>query len=145
MRDETAWHKLAWNFGVAPLLWVTTPEYVRLYNAYQPPEEYEQRAPLLKEFPLGQALDQSLAEINATCSRRHIAMGSFWQSPLASRIDRQHRIDNVLLRELINLLGHFNVLDHQGRLFPFRFDAIPVELITGDRRSFRSGKSEKTA
>jgi len=233
-RDETAWHKLAWNFGVAPLLWITTPEYVRLYNAYQPPEEYEPRSPLLKEFPLGHALNQALAEINATCSRRHIAMGSFWQSPLASRIDRQNRIDNVLLRELINLLGelvrqglraslaqklvgrciffqylvhrgyvgeqelahhfgapdlhqiltnldgtyslfrwirqtfngdlfpiedeateraqlghdarllqplsdffgHFNVLDHQGRLFPFRFDAIPVELISSIYEKF---------
>jgi hypothetical protein len=233
-REETAWHKLAWNFGVAPLLWITTPAYVRLYNAYQPPEEYEKRSPLLKEFPFGHALNQALDEINATCSRRHIAMGSFWQSPLASRIDRQNRIDNVLLGELINLLselvrqglraslaqklvgrciffqylvhrgyvgeqelaqhfgapdlhqiltnldwtyslfrwirqtfngdlfpiedeateraqldhdarllqplsdffGHFNVLDHQGRLFPFRFDAIPVELISSIYEKF---------
>ncbi|MGA2589976.1 MAG: N-6 DNA methylase [Bryobacteraceae bacterium] len=232
--DETKCHKLAWNFGVAPLLWITTPEYVRLYNAYQPPEEYEQRSPLLREFQLGQGLEQALAEINATCSRRHIAMGSFWQSALASPIDRRKRVDNVLLGELMNLLGtlvrqdlraslaqklvgrciffqylvhrgyvreqelaqhfgapsldriltdmdatyslfrwirrtfngdlfpiedeateraqlrhdarllgplsdffgHFNVSDRQGRLFPFRFDAIPVELISSIYEKF---------
>ena len=28
--EELEWHRIAWNFGVAPLLWVTTPEYIRL-------------------------------------------------------------------------------------------------------------------
>ena len=231
---EIEWHRIAWNFGVAPLLWVTTPQYVRLYNAYQPPEEYGKLPPLLTEFPLGEALGQALHHLESVCGRHHVAMGSFWKSPLARRIDRRSRIDNVLLGELGNLLGalverglrpslaqklvgrciffqyllhrgyltenelterfgapalhviltdidnsyrlfrwirttfngdlfpiedevsereqlaqsaenlepladffgHFNIKDRQGRLFPFRFDAIPVELISSIYEKF---------
>ncbi len=79
---EHEWHGLAWNIGVAPLLWVTTPQYVRLYNAYQPPMEYEHSSPLLKEFKLTGALDRALAEVEAVCGRRHVAMGAFWRSGL---------------------------------------------------------------
>ena len=232
--QEAEWHRVAWNFGVAPLLWVTTPDYIRLYNAYQPPKEYGKLPPLLKEFPLGDALDQAFKEIEVVCGRRNIAMGSFWRSELAQKIDRQSRVDNVLLRELGHLLaalvgkglrpslaqklvgrciffqyllhrsylteielsehfgapnlpsiladldsaysvfrwirttfngdlfpiedetsereqlahsterlqplsdffGHFNIKDGQGRLFPFRFDAIPVELISSIYEKF---------
>jgi hypothetical protein len=231
---ESEWHRTAWNFGVAPLLWVTTPQYVRLYNAYHPPADFEGGSPLLKEFPISEVLDRALAEIDAACGRRHVAMGSFWHSELARPIDRQKRIDNILLRELGHLLrelvrqgirtslaqklvgrciffqylihrgyvtggelaehfgaaelsqilgdldgtyslfrwikttfngdlfpleiedvereqlghsadrlkpladffGHFNVSDRQGRLFPFRFDAIPVELISSIYEKF---------
>ena len=233
-RKEAEWHRIAWNFGVAPLLWVTTPEYVRLYNAYQPPQEYGRVSPLLIEFPMGDALNQALKHISSVCGRRNIAMGSFWNSTLARKIDRQSRVDYVLLRELGLLLaalvrkglrpalaqklvgrcvffqyllhrgylteselvkhfvapnlhsiladlestyrvfrwirttfngdlfpiedeacereqlahsaerlqplsdffGHFSVEDGQGRLFPFRFDAIPVELISSIYESF---------
>lgn len=232
--DEAEWHRLAWNFGVAPLLWVTTPQYVRLYNAYQPPEEYGKQPPLLGEFPLNGALERALAHVEAVCGRRHVAMGSFWRSNLARKIDRRTRVDSVLLEELGELLrelvtqglrpslaqklvgrcvffqylvhrgylaveelrerfggpalhqilhdldstydlfrwirttfngdlfpledeasereqlgssarrlqpladffGHFSVKDHQGRLFPFRFDAIPVELISSIYEKF---------
>jgi hypothetical protein len=232
--SEREWHRIAWNFGVAPLLWVTTPQYVRLYNAYQPPEEYGKRAPLLAEFRTGEALAPALRHVEAVCGRRHVAMGSFWKSKLARSIDRRTRIDNVLLGELGDLLvalvkrglkpslaqklvgrcvffqylvhrgylreaelearfgasalheilsdldrtyalfrwirttfngdlfpiedeasertqlgesaaklepladffGHFNIVDRQGRLFPFRFDAIPVELISSIYEKF---------
>ena len=232
--QETEWHRVAWNFGVAPLLWVTTPDCIRLYNAYQPPEEYGNLPPLLDEFPLGDALNQAFCSINAVCGRRNIAMGSFWTSELARKIDRQSRVDNVLLHELGHLLaalvakglrpplaqklvgrciffqyllhrgymtetelsehfgaptlhliladlnsayrvfrwirttfngdlfpiedeasereqlahspdrlqpladffGHFSIKDGQGRLFPFRFDAIPVELISSIYEKF---------
>jgi hypothetical protein len=232
--SETEWHRLAWNFGIAPLLWVTTPQYVRLYNAYQPPAEYSKNSPLLIEFPISGVLDSALTEIKAACGRRHVAMGSFWRSALARRIDRRTRIDTVLLTELGHLLselvrlrvraslaqklvgrciffqylvhrgyvgeeemaarfgapalhevltdldgtyelfrwikktfngdlfpiedessereqlgqdvhllapladffGHFSVSDGQGRLFPFRFDAIPVELISSIYEKF---------
>ena len=232
--EELEWHRIAWNFGVAPLLWVTTPEYIRLYNAYQPPEEYGHRSPLLEEIPHGHALGRTYKTAEQICSRRQIAMGSFWKSAIARTIDRQSRVDNVLLRELGHLLsalseqglrpslaqklvgrciffqylihrgyltqeelakhfgarnlhqiltnidhtykvfgwikstfngdlfpiedeaserqqllhsherlqplsdffGHFNVTDGQGRLFPFRFDAIPVELISSIYEKF---------
>ncbi|NTJ45288.1 SAM-dependent DNA methyltransferase [Agrobacterium larrymoorei] len=232
--SETEWHRLAWNFGVAPLLWVTTPQYVRIYNAYQPPEAFGHESPLLGEFTLSNGLDQALTQLRQVCGRRHVAMGGFWRSEFARRIDRRTRIDNVLLRELTALLrnlvsrgirpalaqklvgrciffqylvhrgyvtegelearfgrgelhsilgdldstyglfrwiratfngdlfpieneaaerdqlghsaawleplsdffGHFNVSDKQGRLFPFRFDAIPVELISSIYEKF---------
>lgn len=231
---EVEWHRLAWNFGVAPLLWVTTPQYVRIYNAYQPPESYGRCSPLLGEFSLTADLDLALGEIAKVCGRRHVAMGGFWRSEFARTIDRRTRVDNILLRELTALLkalmangvrpslaqklvgrciffqylvhrgyvteselesrfggtelrviltdldqtyrlfqwirttfngdlfpiedeasereqlqgevdrlaplsdffGYFNVSDRQGRLFPFRFDAIPVELISSIYEKF---------
>lgn len=231
---EAEWHRLAWNAGAAPLLWVTTPQYVRLYNAYQPPKEYDRRPALLREFPLGSALQDALRDVKSVCGRRHVAMGSFWRSDLARPIDRRSRIDNVLLFELEHLLtklvgeglrpsfaqklvgrciffqylvhrgyigdaelrdrfgapdlsgiltnlewtyglfrwlrrtfngdlfpiedeateraqlrqdpallgpltdffGRFNVSDRQGRFFPFRFDAIPVELVSSIYEKF---------
>lgn len=231
---ETEWHRLAWNFGIAPLLWVTTPQYVRLYNAYQPPATYRMESPLLQEMPLSDGIDRVLQTVREVCGRRHIVTGGFWRSKLARRIDRQNRVDNVLLYELTHLLrklvtmgiraslaqklvgrciffqylvhrqyvtgkelkerfgapelhqilqsldgtyelfrwirhtfngdlfpledeeaereqlgqtahrlqplvdffGHFNVSDQQGRLFPFRFEAIPVELISSIYEKF---------
>jgi len=232
--EEAEWHRLAWNAGAAPLLWVTTPQYVRLYNAYRPPKEYDRRPALLREFPFGSAMQDALRDIANVCGRRHVAMGSFWRSELARPIDRRSRIDNVLLFELEHLLkklvgqglrpalaqklvgrciffqylvhrgyiadaelknrfgapdlsgiltnlagtynlfrwirctfngdlfpiedeaseraqlrqdpallaplsdffGRFNVSDSQGRFFPFRFDAIPVELISSIYEKF---------
>jgi hypothetical protein len=231
---ELDWHRLAWNFGVAPLLWVTTPQYVRIYNAYQPPKSYGQQSPLLGEFLLADGIDAVLHKLAGVCGRRHVAMGGFWRSEFARPIDRRSRIDNVLLRELTALLknldgrgvppslaqklvgrciffqylvhrgyvtvaelqdrfggdalhtiltdldrtyrlfrwirdtfngdlfpiedeaaereqlgddpiklgplsdffGHFNVSDSQGRLFPFRFEAVPVELISSIYEKF---------
>ncbi|UCI10261.1 class I SAM-dependent DNA methyltransferase [Mesorhizobium sp. B1-1-8] len=231
---ETEWHRLAWNFGVAPLLWVTTPQYVRIYNAYQPPEAFGHKTPLLGEFPLSVDIETALSQVGAVCGRRHVAMGGFWRSEFARPVDRRSRIDNILLHELTALLrdlvrrgvrsalaqklvgrciffqylvhrgyvldtelearfggsrlhsilqnldntyalfrwirttfngdlfpiedeaaereqlghsatlltplsdffGHFNISDKQGRLFPFRFDAIPVELISSIYEKF---------
>ena len=241
--QEAEWHRVAWNFGVAPLLWVTTPSYIKLYNAYQPPEEYGKLSPVLKEFPLGDALENAFEQVEVICGRRKIAMGSFWKSELARKIDRQSRVDNVLLIELGHLLtalmdgglrpslaqklvgrciffqyllhrgyltsdelserfgaptldliladldstysvfgwirttfngdlfpiedeasereqlahstellqplsdffGYFNVEDGQGRLFPFRFDAIPVELISSIYEKFAHMSGTKDA
>jgi len=42
----------------------------------------------------------------------------------------------ALLAPLSDFFGHFNVSDRQGRLFPFRFDAIPVELISSIYEKF---------
>ena len=232
--EEEAWHRVAWNYGVAPLLWVTTPEYIKIYNAYQPPEEYGKKTPLLRVFPYGTNLARTYSEIARICGRRHVAMGSFWSSEFARPINRESRVDNVLLRELEALLtelvaqgispslaqklvgrciffqylihrgylpedelarnfgapnlhtllisidniyrvfrwirlkfngdlfpiedeesereqlchsserlqplsdffGNFNISDRQGRLFPFRFDAIPVELISSIYEKF---------
>ena len=231
---EYHWHRLAWNLGAAPVLWVTTPEYIRLYNAFQPPPEYAKSRPLLREVPIRHSFDTALSNLGSICGRRQVAMGSFWKSQLASKIDRQHRVDNVLLRELQALLrvllqnglppnlaqkligrciffqylvhrghltkeaveskfgsgdlhsiltdidatyevfrwirdtfngdlfpiedetverreigdpvnnlrplsdffGHFDIKDRQGRLFPFRFDAIPAELISSIYEQF---------
>lgn len=231
--EETTWHQIAWNSAVAPLLWVSTPRYVRLYNAYQPPAEYSGKSPLIAEFPFNADFSQALEAIKAICGRQHIAMGSFWRSDLARTIDRRNRVDNVLLDELGALLrklnslglkpalaqklvgrciffqylvhrgylredeleekfgapslhqilfsmdhtysvfrwiretfngdlfpiedepseraqigeagrlvplsdffGYFNIRDSQGRLFPFRFDIIPVELISSIYEKF---------
>lgn len=231
--EESDWHRVAWNAGVAPLLWISTPRYVRLYNAFQPPSDYDGASPLLAEFPLWDGAAVALAEVRQACGRQTLALGGFWKSSLARKIDRRQRVDSVLLDELGALLarltaaglksalsqklvgrciffqylvhrgylaeddlkdrfgagslhdiladldqtyglfrwirktfngdlfpiedepseraqianaqklapladffGHFSLRDRQGRLFPFRFDVIPVELISSIYEKF---------
>jgi hypothetical protein len=95
------WHRLSWNFGVAPLLWVATKSRVLLLNSY--------------EAPHGRLPDVTLVEINlngpgvgvekvtAVCGRLAFDTGAFWRSQYARRVDRKHRVDAVLLRELAAL------------------------------------------
>ena len=65
--EEARWHRLAWNAGAAPLLWITTPQYVRLYDAYRPPREYDDQPSLLVEFPLYSSVEGALRTIIDVC------------------------------------------------------------------------------
>lgn len=94
------WHEAAWNIGVAPLLWIITPTEIRLYDCYASPVQVgDQR----KTKPIGQfdlASDESLNALDAMCGRLATETGAFWSSSLGKCIDRRHRVDRELLKEI---------------------------------------------
>ncbi|RWC53044.1 N-6 DNA methylase [Mesorhizobium sp.] len=91
------WQRLSWNFGLAPILWVSTPDRVLLINSYQPPSG-RLRDVLLAEFAHPRPGAPDL--LATACGRMTFDTGSFWASEHARRIDRHGRVDSVLLREL---------------------------------------------
>jgi N-6 DNA methylase len=109
-QDLDSWHEAAWNFGLAPLLWVVTPSDVRLYNCYAAPEKSAPRGRLtsLERYP--HDLPEALQELNATCGRFATETGAFWSSAIGSKIDRNTRVDRQLLEEIRALENKLSVL-----------------------------------
>jgi len=101
------WHEVAWNIGVAPLLWVITPTDIRLYDCYASPNKESQQQIAtrpLEIFPL--EAEDRLRALNAMCGRFATETGAFWASTIGQKIDRQHRVDR-------ELLGEINALEEQ--------------------------------
>jgi len=92
-------HKLSWNHGLAPMLWVVTPTSVRLYNCYSKPtqEGNPDKHNLIKIF---EDTESSLKQLNEHASRLQIESGEFWQWQNAKQIDRKKRVDRVLVEDL---------------------------------------------
>ncbi len=96
-RELARLHKLSWNHGLAPMLWVVTPTNVRLYNCYSEPTESNPESNLIELFENTEA---SLKQLNAHASRLQLESGEFWQWQNAKKIDRKKRVDRVLVEDL---------------------------------------------
>ncbi|MGI0493491.1 HsdM family class I SAM-dependent methyltransferase [Alkalinema pantanalense CENA528] len=90
-------HKLSWNHGLAPMLWVVTPTSVRLYNCYSEPTQNNPESNLIALFENTEA---SLKQLNEHASRLQLESGEFWQWQNAKQIDRKKRVDRVLVEDL---------------------------------------------
>jgi N-6 DNA Methylase len=96
-RELARLHKLSWNHGLAPILWVVTPTNVRLYNCYSKPTEDNPESNLIALFENTEA---SLKQLNEHASRLQLESGKFWQWQNARQIDRKKRVDRVLVEDL---------------------------------------------
>ncbi|MFN9399636.1 MAG: class I SAM-dependent DNA methyltransferase, partial [Dolichospermum sp.] len=99
-RELAKLHKLSWNHGLAPMLWVITPDEVLLYNSYSQPKEQDEIDPnrnLIEKF---KTTESDLERMNKYASRLQIESGEFWQREKARKIDRQQRVDSVLVKDL---------------------------------------------
>jgi hypothetical protein len=96
-RELARLHKLSWNHGLAPMLWVVTPTSVRLYNCYSEPTENNPESNLIELFENTEA---SLKRLNEYASRLQIESGEFWKWQNARQIDRKKRVDHVLVGDL---------------------------------------------
>ena len=103
--ELTGWHTAAWNFGLAPLLWIVSPTRIWLFDAYSPPPRQgtADQSAILREFDLTSNGAEQLRILNELCGRLAADTGSFWRSDLAPRIDRSKRVDRTLLKELAAL------------------------------------------
>ena len=90
-------HRLCWNHGLAPMLWVVTPTSVRLYNCYSAPTEDNPNSNLIKIFKHTEA---GLKQLNEHASRLQLESGEFWKWQNAKQIDRKKRVDRVLVEDL---------------------------------------------
>jgi len=96
-RELARLHKLSWNHGLAPMLWVVTPTNVRLYNCYSEPTQDNPERNLIALFENTEA---SLKQLNEHASRLQLESGEFWQWQNAKQIDRKKRVDQVLVEDL---------------------------------------------
>jgi hypothetical protein len=96
-RELARLHKLCWNHGLAPMLWVVTPTNVRLYNCYSEPTEDNPDRNLIRLF---ENTEESLKQLNEHASRLQIESGEFWKWQNAKQIDRKKRVDRVLVEDL---------------------------------------------
>jgi hypothetical protein len=94
-------HKLSWNHGLAPMLWVVTPTQVRLYNCYAKPTQDD---PDSKEnsilIDLFENTEASLKQLREHANRLQFETGEFWKWQNARQIDRKKRVDRVLVEDL---------------------------------------------
>jgi type I restriction-modification system DNA methylase subunit len=99
-RELAKLHKLSWNHGLAPMLWVITASEVLLYNCYSQPTEQDENdisRHLIERF---QTTEHDLNQMNQFASRMQIESGKFWQWEKAKQIDRKQRVDSVLVKDL---------------------------------------------
>ncbi|MDJ0648336.1 MAG: N-6 DNA methylase [Xenococcaceae cyanobacterium MO_188.B19] len=95
-------HKLAWNHGLAPMLWVITPTKVLLYNCYSQPTEKDKDNPNKHLVELFKITEAGLKELKDKASRIEFESGEFWKWEKAKNINRKQRVDSVLVKDLTN-------------------------------------------
>ncbi len=93
-------HKLAWNQGLAPMLWVVTPARVILFNCYSKPRPEDENDPSRHLIDIFEKTQEGLRHLNEFAGRRQIQLGNFWKSDKAKQIDRRERVDAALLEDL---------------------------------------------
>ncbi|WLT33350.1 class I SAM-dependent DNA methyltransferase [Geothrix sp. PMB-07] len=101
IEEITRWHEIAWNIGLAPLLWIITPTEIRLHNCFATPSSTDgdgHASSAVDRFLLKEESD--LQRLNAACGRIATETGAFWSSEIGKKIDRQYRVDQELLGEI---------------------------------------------
>lgn len=90
------WHRDAWNCGVAPLLWIVSPQKIELYNTFQRPDSRDDASS--HRLDVFQLLDQELARLDSYAGRLSMVSGHFWAHE--TRVRREGRVDLQLLQDL---------------------------------------------
>jgi type I restriction-modification system DNA methylase subunit len=95
-------HKLVWNMGRAPLLFVILPEVVLIYNAYEPPKmsdgQLDGQAGFIEDLKL---FVEAEAEIEKLMKyrRSELVTGSYWQKH-SENFKKEKRVYRTLLKNL---------------------------------------------
>jgi len=99
-QDLVDLHKLAWNNGFAPLLWVITPTTVQLYNCFSKPSLEDQTDSKKHLIELFATFDQGLQQLKENAHRLQFESGAFWQWLKDKKISLAQRVDKVLVKDL---------------------------------------------
>ncbi len=94
-------HKIAWNQGLAPMLWVVTPSKVLLYNCYSKPSPDDSENNTRHIIEVFEKTENELRRLNEFAGLRQIKSGEFWKHEKAKQIDRRQRVDATLLQDLL--------------------------------------------
>lgn len=97
-------HRLAWNSGDAPLLFVVLPDQLLVYNNYDPPSPrrpdgtYDNEAGLFRRISLVSDLEEQRIEL-LKYHRTQIETGEFWRRH-SDRFNLNSRVDTTLMENL---------------------------------------------
>lgn len=92
--------KLAWNHGLAPMLWIVTPAQILIYNCYSKPSPSDVENPKRHLLRLFRQTEAGLKQLKDFASRFEFVSGNFWQRREARKINRGERVDSALLVDL---------------------------------------------
>jgi type I restriction-modification system DNA methylase subunit len=99
-RELAKLHKLSWNHGLAPMLWIITPDEVLLYSSYSQPTKEDENNPNQHLIDRFETTESDLNRMNKFASRLQIESGEFWKWEKAQKINREQRVDKVLVEDL---------------------------------------------
>lgn len=122
-------HKLAWNHGLAPMLWVITPTKVLLYNCYSQPTQEDENNPDKHLVDLFKTTEAGLRELKDKASRQEFESGEFWKWEKAKDINRKQRVDSVLVKDLTDTevqTGIYAAFSSQDIVYTESYSGISV-------------------
>ena len=97
--EVVGWRQEIWNQGFAPLLWVVSPERIKLYNCFGTPKKTrDAETHLLDSF---RRVEKELNDLDAFAGRLAMETGQFWQR--AKKVNRSSSVDRRLLSDLAAL------------------------------------------
>jgi len=108
-------HRLAWNLGEAPLLFIVTPEHLLVYNNYEIPkyDETDNETILIDKISLVTDLENERQLMQY--HRTNLESGRYWRDN-NSRFKIENRVDSVLIKNL----------EIMRECFLEKIDSIPI-------------------
>lgn len=92
-------HTKIWNEGRSPILAITTPTEVRLYNTYDNPVKSSEE--LIKlQLDVFSDLEQDLLRLRQCLSQETIDTGKIWSEPIGQKLKTKNKVDKLLLQGL---------------------------------------------
>jgi hypothetical protein len=95
-------HKLVWNMGQAPLLFVILPNVVLVYSTYEPPEivdgKLDDEARFIEELKLFVKADREIKKLKKY-HRSELVTGRYWQKH-SNKFKKEKRVYQTLLNNL---------------------------------------------
>jgi type I restriction-modification system DNA methylase subunit len=102
-------HRLAWNLGEAPLLFIVTPEQLLIYNNYEIPKydnnELNAEAVLIEKISLITELENERQQL-MQYHRTNLESGKYWRDN-NTRFKIENRVDSVLTKNLKIMRDNF--------------------------------------
>jgi hypothetical protein len=95
-------HKIVWNMGQAPLLFVVLPDVVLVYSSYEPPKtadgKLDDEARFIEELNLFVESDRDIKKLRKY-HRSELVTGRYWQKH-SDRFKKEKRVYRTLLNNL---------------------------------------------
>jgi hypothetical protein len=86
-----------WNIGRAPILWIITPDYSFIYDAFARPEEDEtEKTHILDTLKITAKGLEGVSKYK----RQLFDTSKFWESETGKRVSTKYRVENSLLDDL---------------------------------------------
>lgn len=123
-------HRLAWNLGEAPLLFVVTPTNLKVYNNYINPRKkdgsLDYKAALIEEISLATNLEQQRKSL-FSYNRKSLEEGEYWRSS-RERFNINEKVDMTLISNL-KVMRKILIQNILKRKFDFQVDYVKTASI----------------